>query len=103
MLSEETLGVAEVAAILHADGETIMQYARRGELAGTRIGKSWVFMRDDVIAFLRKQIAVDTLERQRRQASANAVYVGVSVRSRRRTLPELPAAPTSQDPRSENS
>jgi hypothetical protein len=42
-----------------------LQFARRDELPGTHIGKSWVFLREDVIAFLKNQIAKDTEQRRR--------------------------------------
>lgn len=90
----ETLGVTEVAALLHAETETVLLYARRGELPGTRIGKSWVFMRDDVLAFLRKHIAADTEARRRNKEKAPAALaLPAPRRARRNLLPELPCAP----------
>jgi hypothetical protein len=45
----ETLDVAEVAALLRAESETIMQFACKGELPGARrIGKSCFFIRHHV-------------------------------------------------------
>ena len=92
----ETLDVAEVAALLRAEAETIMQLARRGELPGTRIGKSWVFLREDVIMFLKNQIVKETEERRRKQASIthSAVAVNPPVRNRRKALPVLPVVPS---------
>jgi len=91
----ETLDVTEVAALLRAESETIMQLARKGELPGARIGKSWVFLREDVILFLKKQIAKDTDERRRQRASIShtAVAVAPAVKNRRKPLPILPTAP----------
>jgi excisionase family DNA binding protein len=93
MSAHETLDVAEVAALLRAEAETIMQLARKGELPGTRIGKSWVFLREDVIAFLKEQIARDTEERRRHYASfkAGALLVSKPEKGRRTSLPALPA------------
>ena len=93
--TNETLGVEEAAALLRAEAATVMQYARRGELPGTRIGKAWVFMRADVIAFLRSQIAADT-DARRRHASRAILAVAVPpLRDGRRrlppVLPDLPA------------
>ena len=91
---DETLGIEEAAALLRADTSTVMQFARRGDLPGTRIGKGWVFLREDVMAFLRQQIAIDTEER-RRQASRAAIATSVPAasHSRRSKLPVLPALP----------
>ena len=90
----ETLGVEEAAALLRAETSTVMQLARRGDLPGTRIGKSWVFLREDVIAFLRQQIASDTQDR-RHHASRTIVAVAVTAprHARRTKLPALPALP----------
>lgn len=93
---DETLGVEEAATLLRAEPATVMQFARRGELPGTRIGKSWVFLRDDVMAFLRMQIAQDTEER--RQQAANAIIPVATAISpqrdgRRRPVPVLPPLP----------
>ena len=97
MNNDDTLGVTEAAALLRAESETVMQFARRGELPGTRIGKSWVFMRDDVLAFLRRQIAIDTeARRQNNKTPTAALAIAAPRRGRRNQLPELPSlsAPT---------
>jgi excisionase family DNA binding protein len=92
MSDDITLNADDAAALLHAESETILQYARSGELPGTRIGKSWVFMRDDVIAFLRKQISIDTEARQRRSTTTAPVAIVMQPKpsSRRRQPPLLP-------------
>ena len=74
----ETLDVAEAAALLRAEAETIMQLAHKGELPGTRIGKSWVFLREDVLSFLKYQITKDTAERRRQRISVTPVAVCIS-------------------------
>lgn len=96
---DETLGVVDAAGLLRAETSTVMQLARSGALPGTRIGKSWVFLREDVIAFLRQQIVTDTAER-RRAAAKGAVALAVSIRraSRRTKLPILPALPAIHEP-----
>lgn len=94
MSSNETLSVSEVGELLHAENATVMLHARRGELPGTRIGKSWVFMRDDVLAFLRRQIAADTEARRRNNEKPPAsLACPVPRRGRRKQIPELPSMP----------
>lgn len=95
MENTETLGLAEVAALLRAESETVMQYARRGELPGTRLGKSWVFMREDVLGFLRKQITADTEARQRVTGASGvlAVHTEIKTSGRRKKPPTLPTLP----------
>lgn len=98
MSTDETLSVAQAALLLHAENETVMQFARRGELPGARIGKSWVFIREDVLAFLRARIAQETLERRDHRVKAPlAIAVTLPARKRRTVLPVLPTLPTSRD------
>ncbi|WP_244113507.1 helix-turn-helix domain-containing protein [Burkholderia cepacia] len=40
-----------------------MKLAQRGDIVGARIGRAWVFLEDDVVAFLREQAQQQTLER----------------------------------------
>jgi excisionase family DNA binding protein len=98
MSADETLGVEQAALLLHAENETVMQFARRGELPGTRIGKSWVFIREDVLAFLRARIEQDTLERRDHYAKAPlAIALERPKRSRRTIPPILPTLPKARD------
>lgn len=92
---DDTMDVAEAAAMLRAEVATVLQYARRGDLPGTRIGKSWVFLREDVMSFLREQIAKDTEER--RQHAGKNIVAALAVRGKRQgrrtappVLPDLP-------------
>jgi excisionase family DNA binding protein len=96
--AEETLDLQGVAALLKAEPETVALYARAGELPGTKMGKSWVFLREDVLEFLRKRIAVETEERLgKRNATlaasrVDALLVERKRQSRRTNLPVLPNA-----------
>ena len=94
MDTPETLDAAEVAALLRAESETIMQLARRGELPGARIGKSWVFLREDVIVFLKNQIAKDTEKRRRERTALSPSAVVIApppAKNRRKEVPVLPS------------
>jgi excisionase family DNA binding protein len=93
MNGDETMDVCETATLLHAESETVLQFARRGELPGTRIGKSWVFLREDVIAFLKNQIAKDTEQRRRQTSLPDAVLAPVTRHRNRKQLPLLPTLP----------
>jgi hypothetical protein len=95
----ETLDIHEVAALCRAEPDTIAQYARSGVLPGTKMGKGWVFLRDDVITFLRERIADETRQR-RAQAETRApdheliaLQVAPAPRRRRNAPPVLPTVP----------
>lgn len=94
--STQTMNIQEVAAFCRAEPETIAQYARSGELPGTKMGKGWVFLLDDVVAFLRERIADETRLRRAKTVSnaapcePAAVQFNQPARRRRTTLPPLP-------------
>jgi hypothetical protein len=97
-IAEETLDLQDVAILFRAEPETIAQYARSGELPGTKMGKSWIFLREDVLAFLRKRILEETEERRGKCTDLAAPLLPEAVllipepRTRRTTLPVLPHA-----------
>jgi excisionase family DNA binding protein len=104
MHAPETLDAQEVALLLRADAETIMVLARRGDLPGTRIGRGWVFLRDDVLAYLRARITADTAQRKNsecRNPPAPTAVALIRRPSRKRTAPvPLPALPSANKVRS---
>lgn len=51
-----TFDLLECADFLKVDRNKVLTLAGRGELRGAKIGRAWVFLEDDVVAFLRKQI-----------------------------------------------
>lgn len=57
---EETMDLPAVAAFLGAKAETVAQLTRNGELPGAQMGKGWIFLREDVLIFLRERIAMET-------------------------------------------
>lgn len=97
MDTHDTLDAIGAAALLNADAETILLLARRGELPGTKIGKSWVFLRIDVLDFLRTKVRIDTAKRRESIGAPevpSAVLVVAPRPKRRRALPELPQLTT---------
>lgn len=94
-MDQDTMDLAAAAALLHAEPATVAGCARSGELPGTHIGKGWVFLREDVLAFLRERIAADTAERRARQhppplGSVAELGVKSARRPRRAAVPPLP-------------
>lgn len=103
MDNPDTLNVVQAAALLFADTDTVLLLARQGTLPGTKIGKCWVFLREDILEFLRRRIRQDTDERRRQLEQPKmplAELVPVPHRGRRRNaLPALPdLAPASSGP-----
>lgn len=50
---EQYLTAPDVATMLQVHMETVLRWARTGELAGSKIGKLWRFRQADVDAFVR--------------------------------------------------
>ncbi|RQT53792.1 helix-turn-helix domain-containing protein [Burkholderia cepacia] len=68
-----TFDLQECADFLKVDRTTAMKLAQQGDIVGARIGRAWVFLEDDVVAFLREQAQRQTLERlEGRSAPDNA-------------------------------
>jgi excisionase family DNA binding protein len=66
----DTLDVMGVAELLKASANTVYTMAERGELPGTKIGASWVFIRADMVEWLRQRIEADARERRARLLAA---------------------------------
>jgi excisionase family DNA binding protein len=50
---EDVLDGRDVADLLHLPISTVLEYARRGLLPGHKLGRRWVFLRDEVEASVR--------------------------------------------------
>jgi excisionase family DNA binding protein len=52
---EDVLDGRDVAELLHLPLSTVLEYARRGLLPGRKLGRRWIFLRDEVEATVRSQ------------------------------------------------
>ena len=50
---DDVLDGREVAELLHLPTSTVLEYARRGLIPAHRLGRRWVFIRDEVASALR--------------------------------------------------
>jgi excisionase family DNA binding protein len=50
---EDVLDGRDVAELLHMPISTVLEYARRGLLPGHKLGRRWIFLRDEVEAAVR--------------------------------------------------
>ncbi|MEX3916004.1 helix-turn-helix domain-containing protein [Paraburkholderia sp. BR10872] len=58
-----TFDLLECADFLKVDRNKVLRLAGSGELRGAKIGRAWVFLEDDVVTYLRKQIHEQTAAR----------------------------------------
>ena len=88
----ETVDIDEAAALMKAETDKVMELARCGDLPGAKIGKAWVFMREDVVEFVQKRIDDDTLRRrQESRPKPIGVLVSRPAHGRTRPRPSLPS------------
>jgi hypothetical protein len=52
-----TLDLDQAAEFLHVSARILRGRAARGEVPGAKPGKSWVFLEDDLVCYLRQQYA----------------------------------------------
>jgi excisionase family DNA binding protein len=50
---DDVLDGREVAKLLHLPISTVLEYARRGLLPGHKLGRRWIFLRDEIEAAVR--------------------------------------------------
>lgn len=58
-----TLSLNEAAEVLKVHENTVMELASTGEIPGAKIGRAWVFIDEDLIAFVRRQITQQSANR----------------------------------------
>jgi excisionase family DNA binding protein len=84
----DMLDVREVAQLLHMPASTVLEFARRGVIPGHKLGRRWIFLRDEIEASVRQAPS-------RRQApAASAIDQAAAVRSLPRRYPR--AAPPAE-------
>ena len=104
---EGIIEASEVASLLRTETSAVMRLVRSGHLPSTRIGSSWLFMRTDIMTFLRNQIDEETAARRlhatataKATVTATAVLLPGTAGKRRTILPTLPPVPGAPLPNS---
>lgn len=60
----KTLDLLECAEFLKVDRTTVLRLATEGEIPGAKIGRSWVFLLDEMVEYLRSKTREQQRERQ---------------------------------------
>jgi len=63
----KTLDIDECAEFLKVNSTDVSEMVGTGELPGARIGRSWVFLEEDLVDYVRTQIRNQRRERQSAQ------------------------------------
>ena len=82
----ETIDSTACAALLHCTPEQVEELARAGEIPGLKFGRSWLFVRADLLAYLAEKAR---LEAQERRAKRQPGVIPITSKQRRRQPPPL--------------
>jgi excisionase family DNA binding protein len=88
-----TLDIDECALFLKVNRTTALELAASGALPGAKIGRAWVFLKDDLVEYLRNAVRVQQRERQaanETEPQHTVVVRPVQLRERKKTPPVLP-------------
>lgn len=88
MTPEETIGSEECAVLLRCTPEQVEELARAGEIPGLKLGRGWLFVRSDLLAYLAEKARAEAEERRARRQPINPTP---DIKPRRRKPPTLPA------------
>ena len=81
----DTIDTTECAALLRCSPDQVEEMARAGDLPGLKIGRAWLFVRADLLAFLAERAREEAqARRSKRQPAVQPV------KSRGRAPPALP-------------
>jgi excisionase family DNA binding protein len=92
----KTFDIHEVAEFLKIDRSTALDLAASGELPGAKVGRAWVFLETDLVAYLEDKVRYQTMERRegmsiKSQQGENLIEFGFRAKRRRaRPPPNLP-------------
>lgn len=54
-IEHETLDLQTAAAFMHVHWQTLRSKAKSGEVPGAKLGRRWVFLKADLVTYLRSQ------------------------------------------------
>lgn len=83
----ETMNSEQCGELLHCTPKHVEELAREGEIPGTKIGREWIFVRSDMLAYLAERGREEAAERRRKRTARASQPV--AIKPRRRTPPAL--------------
>jgi len=84
----ETIDSNECADLLRCTADQVEELARAGDIPGLKLGRSWLFMRSDLLSYLAEKARSEAQERRaKRQPNVTAIKQP----SRRQSPPLLQA------------
>jgi excisionase family DNA binding protein len=87
----ETIDSDQCAELLRCTPGQVEEMARAGEIPGLKIGRGWLFVRADLLAYLAERARDEAAQRRARRQPGNAVTP--IIKRRRNVPPVLPVLP----------
>jgi excisionase family DNA binding protein len=88
----DTIDSDQCAELLKCTPEQVEALARDGDIPGLKIGRSWLFIRADLLAYLAERARAEAQDRRARRASPQSTNVQPIIKAQRRAPPPLPVA-----------
>lgn len=67
----ETIDSDECAVLLRCTPTQVEELARGGDIPALKIGRSWLFIKDDLLAYLAEKARLDAQDRKGRRQKTN--------------------------------
>lgn len=77
---DDVAAAREVAELLNIPLSTVLEYARRGVIPGHKLGRRWIFLRDEIEASLRRAPGLHVA-----RAAIQPAPLEPAIRARKRT------------------
>lgn len=89
----ETMNVQQAADFLKISDTSVERMAGEGIIKGAKVGKQWVFFKDDLADYLRRVIDEQTAQRRDLLAQGKPPKIKTAIGARKGKLPVLPDLP----------
>lgn len=86
-MNTETINSEECAQLMRCTPERIEELARAGEIPGLKIGRNWLFVRNDLLAYLAEKAREEAQARRMKRQPYAPIPLA---KPRRQTPPVLP-------------
>lgn len=83
----ETINSEECAKLMRCTAERVEEMARAGEIPGLKIGRNWLFVRADLLAWLAERAREEAQHRRMKRQPQAPIPLA---KPRRQTPPALP-------------
>ena len=87
MTAPDTIDADQCAELLRCSVDQVEEMARAGYIPGLKIGRGWLFVRADLLAWLAQRAREEAADRRARRQPAAIVQ---PIKPRRRPPPVLP-------------